>query len=121
MKQIRVFFLSLILITAVDSNAVSQITPSVYTGIEIGRNIGGTAQLGGEIKQGCFSFHAAINYVEDNGLFQPKFDNSLRYNYNLGVNIHSQIGIFAGIGYGYLDGPIIKLIRKKWVISMDFQ
>jgi hypothetical protein len=87
------------------SNTVAQITPSVYTGMGIVANLSSVLKLGGEVKSNLFSFDVAVCYIENAGLFRAKPKDNMRLDYDLGMRIHSKIGVFGGINYGYLEGP----------------
>jgi hypothetical protein len=106
MKQIRLFLLIILFLTLVNANTIAQITPSVYTGIGTGTNLGGMVGIGGEIQYKFFSLNAAVGIALDEQIPQSHTGDKSIFDYDFGIKLHSKIGIFGGVNYGLIDAVL---------------
>ena len=95
------YFTTFILFIALQWHTFSQITPSIYTGIGTGTNLGGVVGMGAEIRYKMFSVNAAI------GSWTAKFPSNKgiqsRFDYDFGLKYYIKYGLFAGVNYGIID------------------
>jgi len=97
MKQITTF----ILLIGLQMSTFSQITPSVYTGIGMGTNLGGAVGIGTEVRYKFISANCAIgSWVKE---FPPHTGAKSRFDYDLGLKLYSKYGLFLGVNYGLID------------------
>ena len=92
--------ITLILLIGLQLNALSQIKPSIYTGIGMGTNLGGTVGIGTEIRYKIVSFNCAIGSWIDE---LPSHSGAQsRFDYDLGLKLYSKYGLFLGTNYGII-------------------
>ena len=91
---------TLTLLFGLNLSIYSQITPSLYTGIGMGTNIGGTIGIGSEIRYKMVSFNCAIGSWIDE--FPAHTGAKSRFDYDVGLKLYSKYGLFAGTNYGLI-------------------
>lgn len=96
MKRVLIFTL----LIALQLNIYSQITPSVYTGIGMGTNLGGAVGIGTEIRYKMISFNCAIGSWIDE--FLAHTGDQSRFDYDFGLKLYSKYGLFLGTNYGII-------------------
>jgi hypothetical protein len=94
------YFTTLILLICLQFNTFSQITPSIYTGIGMGTNLGGAVGIGSEIRYKIVSFNCAIGSWIDE--FPSHTGAQSRFDYDLGLKLYSKYGLFLGTNYGII-------------------
>jgi hypothetical protein len=96
------FFSALIFLTFITSSAQSQLTPSIYTGIGMGTNLGGMMGVGGEIQYKFVSFNAAVGNVLGDPLPKYHTGDKSKFDYDLGIKLYTKFGLFGGVNYGLI-------------------
>lgn len=90
----------LILLLGLQLSTFSQITPSIYTGIGMGTNLGGAVGIGTEIRYKIVSFNCAVGSWIDE--FPAHTGAQSRLDYDLGLKLYSKYGLFLGTNYGII-------------------
>lgn len=94
------YITTLVLFIGLQLNTFSQITPSIYTGIGMGTNLGGAVGIGTEIRYKIVSFNCAIGSWIDE--FPSHTGAQSRLDYDLGLKLYSKYGLFLGTNYGII-------------------
>ena len=94
------YITTLILFMVLQLNVFSQITPSIYAGLGMGTNLGGAVGIGTEIRYKIVSFNCAIGSWIDE--FPSHTGAQSRFDYDLGLKLHSKYGLFLGANYGII-------------------
>lgn len=94
------YITTLILLIGLHLNTFSQITPSIYTGIGMGTNLGGAVGIGTEIRYKIVSFNCAIGSWVDE--FPSHTGAQSRFDYDLGLKLYPKYGVFLGTNYGLI-------------------
>ena len=94
------FYLSLILLIGMQCGISAQIKPSIYVGLGMGTNLGGTIGIGGEVKYKSLSFNAAVgSWVGD---YPAHSGDKYRFDYDVGIKLYLKYGLFVGLNYGVI-------------------
>lgn len=101
MKKKYLFFF---LLVSLSSLTYSQLKPSVYAGIGLGTNLGGTVGIGSEIKYKFISFNAAVGSWL--GEFPEHTGDKSRLDYDFGIKVYPYKGLFLGVNYGLLGSAL---------------
>lgn len=111
------YLVTLFLLIGINLSIYSQISPSVYTGIGMGTNLGGAIGIGSEIRYKMVSFNCAIGSWIDE--FPEHTGAKSRFDYDIGLKLYSKYGLFVGTNYGLIgealytkDGQDIEHFEK---------
>lgn len=86
------------------ASSFSQVEPSVYAGMGLGTNLGGLVGIGSEIKYKIVSINAAVGTWTDE--FPEHTGAKSRFDYDFGLKLYSDIGLFAGVNYGIIGAAL---------------
>jgi hypothetical protein len=106
MKPIRFFSITFWLLIVFNTPIFSQITPSVYTGIGTGTNLGGIVGIGGEVKYNFLSLNVAVGHLLGRQLPEHHTGAKSEFSYDFGCKLYSKWGVFGGINYGLLGAAL---------------
>jgi len=109
MNIFKIILLSLfILLFGTKTFAQIQMKPSsIYTGVMGLNNLNFSIPVGCEWQYKQFSFEVAPVFVLMQGLGSVTIiPDWQRFDFDLGIKYHFGKGIFTGLNYGYVDGPL---------------